>query len=88
MFCILSAVFQLRALLYVLCAFVILNKDYLSTYKAEHRLEKEGRANGKQTAGRFNFSREGYFVLGPFWQEGGVFFWKPLPTVCRATGFK
>jgi len=28
-FCILSAVFQLRALLYVLCAFVTLNKDYL-----------------------------------------------------------
>jgi len=28
----LSAVFQLRALLYVLCAFVILNKDYLLTY--------------------------------------------------------
>ena len=27
-FCILSAVFQLRALLYVLCAFVTLNKDY------------------------------------------------------------
>jgi len=27
--CILSAVFQLRALMYVLCAFVILNKDYL-----------------------------------------------------------
>jgi len=25
--------FQLRALLYVLCAFVILNKDYLLTYK-------------------------------------------------------
>ena len=32
-FCILSAVFQLRALLYVLCAFVILNKNYLLTYK-------------------------------------------------------
>jgi len=31
-FCILSAVFQLRALLYVLCAFVTLNKDYLLTY--------------------------------------------------------
>jgi len=30
--CILSAVSQLRALLYVLCAFVILNKDYLLTY--------------------------------------------------------
>jgi len=30
--CILSAVFQLRALMYVLCAFVILNKDYLLTY--------------------------------------------------------
>jgi len=30
--CILSAVLQLRALLYVLCAFVILNKDYLLTY--------------------------------------------------------
>jgi len=30
--CILSAVFQLCALLYVLCAFVILNKDYLLTY--------------------------------------------------------
>jgi len=29
--CILYAVFQLRALLYVLCAFVILNKDYLLT---------------------------------------------------------
>jgi len=27
--CILSAVFQLRVFLYVLCAFVILNKDYL-----------------------------------------------------------
>ena len=27
-----SAVFQLRALMYVLCAFVILNKDYLLTY--------------------------------------------------------
>ena len=32
MLCILSAVFQLRALMYVLCAFVILNKDYLLTY--------------------------------------------------------
>ena len=31
--CILSAVFQLRALLYVLCAFVILNKHYLLTYR-------------------------------------------------------
>ena len=31
-FCILSAVFQLRALLYVLCAFFTLNKDYLLTY--------------------------------------------------------
>jgi len=29
---ILSAVFQLRALMYVLCAFVILNKHYLLTY--------------------------------------------------------
>ena len=33
-FCILSAVFQLRALLYVLYAFVALNKDYLLTYLA------------------------------------------------------
>ena len=32
MLCILSAVFQLLALLYVLCTFVILNKDYLLTY--------------------------------------------------------
>ena len=33
MLCILSAVFQLlRALLYVLCAFVMLSKDYLLTY--------------------------------------------------------
>jgi len=31
--CILSAVFQLLALLYVLCAFVILNKHYLLTYR-------------------------------------------------------
>ena len=30
--CILAAVFQLREMLYVLCAFVILNKDYLLTY--------------------------------------------------------
>ena len=38
MLCILSAVFQLRALLYVLCAFVILNKDYL-TYLLIHSQE-------------------------------------------------
>ena len=36
MLCILYAVFQLRALLYVLCAFVILNKDYLLTYLSMH----------------------------------------------------
>jgi len=36
-FCILSAVLQLRALLYVLCAFVTLNKDYLLTYLQPHQ---------------------------------------------------
>ena len=40
MLCILSAVFQLRALLYVLCAFVILNKDYLHSRRVCHRRKK------------------------------------------------
>ena len=34
--CILSAAFKLRALLYVLCAFLILNKEYLVTTTSVH----------------------------------------------------
>ena len=55
MLCILSAVFQLlRALLYVLCAFVILNKDYLLTHLltiGQKRLDHAPKLGGLSLAG-------------------------------------
>jgi len=74
-FCILSAVLQLRAMLYVLCAFVTLNKDYLLTYLQPHQHPTTLFFTGRMPFLPPNQQRQstvGKFLIPPTLQETAI----------------